>query len=288
MGRNKMRGKISAFALTLALGAASAAANPAAFTTLDRTAPGSHISGDVAFSFQNLPVNNFGQQGIDLTSVRLDVRANWVSRRGNLGLFLHLPVSAMFVNDRFTNLDNEFTLANIEAAGVYILRNRDFDLVFRGGFVLPTAGDSQGAQIANLAASYMRLTDLALAAPSTTWFRASASILGGNRRGIFWRADAGVDLAVSTPNNLDIDPLLRLNAGVGYRLRKFAVMGELVNMINANLGNLDDDMAHTLAITARSYHFGVVPSFGIVFPLDSTLRNRGFDFGFTAGIRGRL
>ena len=274
----------TAFAI---LGIGDSWANPAAFTTLDRTALGSHVSGDLAFSFQDRP-GGFGAQQVGLTSLRLDVRAHWVNRKGDLGAFLHLPVSAVFVSDRFSGLDDKFTLANIEAGGLYIIRERSFDIVFRGGIALPTAGDDFASQTANFSASYSRLTDFALAFPNTTWLRASASILGGRPRGLYWRVDAGVDVPVSEPNNVDLDPLLRVNAGVGYRLRRVAVMGELVNLINSDLGPQNDDMTHTLAITARSYHFKVVPSVGIVLPIDSTLRNIGFDFGFTIGLRGRL
>lgn len=270
--------RTTALAAALLAAPALAAAHPdaahdAGFATLDRTGDGSGGGADLSYIFID---------GVeDATFLRLDLHGQYLSPEG-FGAYVDLPVALAFGEG-----DDVTAIGNIEAAGVFRLYGASgLDWVFRGGLLLPTAGDGFDDFAANLIGTIgARLTDLPTAVPDSTWLRLGVSPIF--RQGVlFLRADAGVDLPVDEPDGSDFDPLARLNIGVGARLApQLAITGELVNSIN--LGDGDDNFVHSAAVSVRFPTGAIEPFAAVVVPFDDP--EEDFDvWAITAGVTGGL
>jgi hypothetical protein len=82
----------------------------------------------------------------------------------------------------------------------------------------------------------------------------------------------------------EIDPLVRLNLGVGANMGNVAMMGELATV--GTTGDVDgqDRFFHTAAVTASKTDGLIRPSLSLALPLDSSVR-QDVDFILMAGVR---
>lgn len=243
------------------------------FTTLDRTGDGTGGGAELSY----LVIDGLD----DVTVMRLDLHGQYMSPNG-FGAYVDLPVALAFAEG-----DDTTAIGSIEAAGVFRLRGQSgLDWVFRGGLVLPTAGDDLDEFAANLIGVVgARLTDTITAFPETTWLRLAASPVYHHGM-LFLRADAGIDLPVDEPDGVELDPIARLNLGIGARLApQFALTGELVNSIN--LGDGDNNFVHSVAVSARFPTGAIEPYAAVVVPFDDPEEDLDV-WAITAGITGGL
>ena len=272
----------------IALAAGSAAAQPMAgsptFATMDRQDGESKIGASLGWTF-------FDNDGpVDVSGLHVDLYGHYVGASG-LGGYGIVPLGWVFYdNPAPLDDDSESAIGNVEGGIVYVIMRGMNDFVLRGGITLPTADDSLQGFAAN-AASILgpRLTDLALAYPETLWLRLSASPILRSGQLVF-RIDGGLDVALSTDNGDEPDPVLRLNVGGGVDTGTVAVLGELVTV--ADLGDdsaadEDDDFLHTLAVSARFRAGSNEPGVAIGFPLDESVRDF-MDFFLIASLQGRI
>lgn len=272
----------------IALAAGDVAAQPMAgsptFATLDRQDGESKVGGAFGWTF----FDNDGPG--DISALRIDVYGHYVGQSG-LGGYGILPLSFLFVDDDVAGTDDESAIGNVEGGVVYVIPSGMTDFVLRGGITLPTADDDEGL-IANFLAAWPRLTDVALAYPETFWLRLSASPIFRSGQFVV-RLDGGIDIAVSTDNGDEPDPVLRLNVGAGVDTGSFAVLGELVTIGNigdddATIEDDDDeDFLHTLAISGRFRAGSLEPGIALGFPLDEAVRDF-MDFFIIGSLQGRI
>lgn len=245
-----------------------------AFSTLDRPS-------DVTMGGVDMGVS-FHDPAEELTGVRWDVHAQYV-HESKWGGYALIPVSRTF-----SEVDEETALASIELGGLKTFSLGEPSLTVRAGLALPTADDSLAGMDANYSGVLSRLTDVALIEPDTTWLRLAASPYGRTGQ-IFYRADAGIDLPLfedapaSAFGMQDIDPLVRLNLGVGAEMGNVAMMGELATI--GTTGDVDgqDRFFHTAAVTASKTDGMIRPQLSLALPLDATVRE-DVDFILMAGI----
>ncbi len=267
----------------IALAAGTVAAQPMAgsptFATLDRQDGESKIGGAVGWTF--FDDDAFGPDQ-DVSAARFDIYGHYVAPSG-IGGYGQIAFSSIFTDE-----EDESGIGNVEGGVIYVIRTGMHDIVLRGGITLPTADDDEGS-IANIFATWPRLTDLALAAPETFWLRLSASPI--LRAGQFvFRIDGGIDFAVSSDGE-EPDPFGRLNIGGGIDTGSVAILGELVTL--TSLGDDDDvagddeDFIHTAAISARFRLGSLEPGIALGFPLDEDIRE-GIEFFLIAGLQGRI
>lgn len=273
----------------IALAAGSAAAQPVAgsptFATLDRQDGESKIGASFGWTFFD------NDDPGDLSALRVDIYGHYVGMSG-LGGYGIVPLSFAFVdNAEPFGDDDESAIGNVEGGMLYVIPSGTTDFVLRGGITLPTADDDARGIATNFFATWPRLTDVAHYVPETVWLRLSASPIF--RSGQFVaRLDGGLDVALSTDNYDEPDPVLRLNVGAGVDTGTVAVLGELVSI--GNLGDADsavdlgdEDFLHTLAISARFRAGSIEPGVAIGFPLDDAVRDF-MDFFVIASLQGRI
>ncbi len=272
----------------IALAAGSAAAQPVAgsptFATLDRQDGESKIGAALGWTF-------FDNDGpADASALHVDIYGHYVGESG-LGGYGIIPLGFIWVdNPAPLDDDSESAIGNIEGGAVYAIARGMNDFILRGGITLPTADDSPAGFGAN-AASILgpRLTDIALIYPETLWLRLSASPILRSGQLVF-RIDGGLDVALSTDNGDEPDPVLRLNVGGGVDTGTVAILGELVTV--ANLGDddastEDEDFLHTLAVSARFRAGAIEPGVAVGFPLDESVREF-MDFFIIGSLQGRI
>jgi hypothetical protein len=253
-------------------------APPPTFFTLDRGDSGSHVGGQLGWTF-------FDQDDFDATGLRIDLYGQYVTPTG-FGGYGILPISTLFID----NADDETAIGNIEGGVLYVLAQGDVDFVFRGGLTLPTADDEVLGFVANLLASFPRLTDWAHASPETLWVRLGVSPVFRSGQ-LVLRLDGGIDVALAADDE-EPDPILRLNVGGGIDTGTFAILGELVNVGNLEYGVEDpsgdlDEWLHTLTVGARFRSGAVEPGIAVGFPLDDVV-NDAINFFLIAGIQGAI
>lgn len=224
--------------------------------------------------------------GID-AALRFDLFGQFVSYSG-LGVYGSMPFSVLVAEG-----DNETAIGNLELGGLYVIDSPTVSFVFRAGVALPTAADEEADEVlANVLATWARLTDAAQALPDATFVRLAFSPLYHDG-GVFLRADLGVDLEVTENEDsigvgLGGDPenLFRLNVGGGVDLGTVAVMAELVNL--ASSSSFDDgdeeDFVHTFAVSARFMGESLQPYFTVGLPVDEFSRDL-VDFFLGAGLQ---
>jgi hypothetical protein len=196
--------------------------------------------------------------------------------------------------------DEEMALGNIEVGGVYVVPVNRVAFVLRAGLTLPTASDGLAEFITNVLAVRPRGTDAVTVTPQSLWLRSAASVVGRSGQ-FFFRGDLGLDLPLIDEYEIDLaigdlavdlDPLVRFNAGAGVIAGPTAIMLELVTI--ANTGDDpdnpdpdadDDDFESNLALGARYIRGSVHPSLSLVFALDEAARDV-IDFMVVAGVQG--
>ncbi len=273
----------------IALAAGSAAAQPMAgsptFATMDRQDGESKIGAAFGWTFFDVPGPG------DLSALHIDIYGHYVGASG-LGGYGVVPLGFAFADNAepFED-DSESAIGNVEGGVVYVIPSGMHDFVLRGGITLPTADDDAGGFAANLLSMYSaRLTDIALAYPETLWLRLSASPILRSGQLVF-RIDGGIDVAVSTDNGDEPDPVARINVGGGVDTGSFAILGELVTIGDLGDDNSasddEEDFLHTVAISARFRAGSIEPGVAIGFPLDESVRDI-VDFFIIASLQGRI
>ncbi len=197
-----------------------------------------------------------------------------------LGFYGNIPFAASFGDDDDPPGDQDaMALGSLELGLLFVIDAPTVSWVFRGGVALPTADNDPDGTLTNFAATWPRLTDVALAMPETTYARLSLSPLV-HVSNFFLRADLGLDVGFDE----GADEILRLNVGAGYDLGVVALALELVNIATLEDFGDDDDFQHTLALTARFMTERLEPFLAVGTPLDEGAR-RGVDFFIAGGIQ---
>jgi len=244
------------------------------FVTLDRADGRSFFELDGGMSFFEGDDPDF--------NLRMDLHGQYVSPSG-AGGYATLPIAFLADND-----DSETALGNVEFGGIYNIRQSPTtSIALRGGLTLPTANsDDLGEAIVRFATMYGRLTDLTSVSAKVTWLRLAISPIyrDGN---VFFRADGGLDLAIDSPDDSDVDPLVRFDVGAGIIAGSVALTAELVTVgTTGDVDEGDDRFFNTLALSACGGLSGSVQGFGaLVVPLDSDEFLVDVDFVFVAGVR---
>lgn len=268
----------------LALGAAVLAGSGSAgaqrmpdMATLDRGDGITRFGLDFAVGFVD---DQF--EGVDAT-LRFEPFGQYVSRSG-LGVYGALPISRVI-----TEFDDETALGNLELGGLYVIESPTISYVFRAGVALPTADDELDGIVANYLSSWLRLTDTALVVPDATYLRLAFSPLFHANR-VFLRVDLGFDAAVQDDDDdpLEVEPgnLVRLNLGAGIDLDTVALMLEFVSIASTDSfdDESDEDVVHTLAVSARFMGESLQPYLAFGLPVDEFARDV-IDFFIGAGLQ---
>ncbi len=256
-------------------------ASVSSFATLDRGDSQSKLGLNASMTF--LDSSEAG------TALRFDLHGQYVHEKG-YGVYGSLPLShySADMGGLGGGDFSEFALGNLEVGGIYNHKlSSKMTLTGRAGLVLPTADDDEGI-LANVANMLPRMTDFVSMMPETTVARASAS-LSGKEGQFFYRADAGLDVPVDTPEGSDLDPLVRLNLGVGINTGPVALMGELATV--GTTGDVDDNQdrfLHTAALTAAlTSNKKFTPTLSVIVPVNDDISNT-FDASVVLGVQGRL
>lgn len=261
LGGHRLKFLIIISALLLCTTASAQESPPAqssvpTFATLDRQDGSSHFDASLAYSVLN--------DATDVFNLRLNLHAQYVTP-GGAGGYISLPYAYSY------DSEGEGALGNLDLGGIYAIPQGPTTFIFRGGLMVATADDNFLGITTNLATGFDRLTDFASVFPETQWLRLSTSAThqlsaAGSNQGLYVRADIGLDVPIDTPEGADIDPLWRLNLGLGYQLPTVAIAGELVN-----IGSTDDfgDPLHTLAVSARGTVGKLAPFGAVIVPVDS-------------------
>jgi hypothetical protein len=102
-------------------------------------------------------------------------------------------------------------------------------LSLRAGLLAPVGNDDEMGFVASSAAAPLRATDVVGSLPSTVAARTSASVSAVYRR-VVLQADGGLDWAIGGRDSA-VDPLARLNVGVGFGMKSLMVSIELANVM---------------------------------------------------------
>ncbi|MDQ3366797.1 MAG: hypothetical protein M3680_15335 [Myxococcota bacterium] len=214
-------------------------------------------------------------------TLRLDLHGQYVTDSG-FGFYGSVPIARSFGgSDDPTLPQNATAIGNLELGLLFVVTSSPtVSWVFRGGLALPTADDDGDGAVTNFFATWPRLTDFALTAPSSLYGRFSISPLIHLNRA-FLRFDLGLD-AGSTDSGIP-DQLLRINAGAGYDFGAVALSLELANIASLDDFGEDEAFLHTLAVTVRFMGEQLQPflSFGV--PVDDSARDQ-VSFFVSAGL----
>lgn len=241
------------------------------FSTIDRPGPDSLVGADLGLGFIDpIPFDND-------ESLRVDLHGQYVLDN-DVGLYGALPFSRLFLDA----IDSGLALGNLEAGGYYLAPAGDVDFALRGGIALPTADSDFGGSVTNAIASSVRVTDVALAFPDTTWLRLAASPLVSSGDA-FFRADFGLDAPLRT--DVDADPMVRINAAGGLSLDTLSLLAELSAVLNADeAGSFTGDNLITGALTARFQADQLEPGVGLIIPISDAVRDV-LDLGLTFSLQ---
>ncbi len=268
---------VPVFAGAIAASSSARGESFSSFGALDRHSRDSMVGIDLGLGFiEPGPLDND-------QALRLELHGQYLID-DDVGLYGMLPFSRLFVE----GFDSSMAMGNLELGGFYVAPLSDFDLTLRGGFALPTAdsgdffdiiaGEIPGA-FSNFVAHSVRITDLALAFPDTTWLRLSASptLRSGDA---FFRADVGVDVPLRS--DFDADPLIRINAGGGLDLDRLSLLAELAMLFDS-----DGDDLISAAFTARFHGQQLRPGVSLLVPINDALRDV-LDLGLVFGLQVHL
>lgn len=186
--------------------------------------------------------------------------------------------------------DDTVAIGGLEGGAYYGMHLGQGDLVVRGGLVLPTADDDDGA-FTNIISGLSRLTDFVQGEPRSLVLRTSASYVGQTDV-LFFRLDGGLDLPLADfSDSFDIDrsPFIHLNAGAGIGNGEMAGLFELVNLIATDAldDGIDDAAIHILGLAFRGTSGSLGYHAGIYFGIDEGFGDF-IDAIFSVGINGRI
>lgn len=265
--------RILGILIALAISTTTAAAQRAPdMATLDRGDGISKFGIDLAFTSLDTPFYD--------AALRFDLYGQYVTHSG-FGIYGSLPISRSFGDGPEPLPQPATAIGNADLGVLYVATmSPTFSLVLRGGVAVPTADDDGDGIATNFAATWPRLTDIALAAPDAWYVRLGISPLI-HVDNVFLRFDVGFD--IGTDEDDFADELFRLNAGGGIDLGAVALSLELANVANLDSFDDDDDFVHTLAFTVRFMGEQLQPflSFGV--PLDDV--GDAVDFFVAGGLQ---
>ena len=227
--------------------------------TLDRMDPTSRIGIQIGFEkIDRLSIS-------DAFLLRFDPYGQYVFPNGQVGIYGQLPLSRITQS----NQPDATGIGNIDL-GAFFMPTHSAELILRAGLALSTATDNGDGAAANVVSGLERLTDLILAAPNYTTFRASVSTV--QQSGVaFFRGDLGFDLAIDKPTGGNAF-YLRANLAGGLRFTDVDLTAELVNWGSLDGdGSLENRFLHTAAFSVRTNGVNQL-HLGTVFPLDDQLR----------------
>ncbi len=210
---------------------------------------------------------------------RLDFHGQYIAPSG-AGGYVTLPLS--YFRDEG---ESASAIGNLEVGGLYVAETSQVPVTLRAGLTLPTADDDPEGVAANILTAFTRITDLVVAYPETTSLRLSASTLLQNEN-VYLRADAGLDIALDTPDNVEIDPLVRINFAAGIKADSLAFSAELATLGTTgdlNGGDASDRFIHTLALGVHGRGDSLRPYLGLVVPLDE--ESDFIEFMVTGGVQ---
>ncbi len=213
----------------------------------------------------------------ELKVMSINLAGHFVNRRG-VGGYLTIPLS--YIDARIGPFeDTELALGNLEVGGLLARHFGSTALLFHGGLVLGTSSDDGAADFMGLA-SFTRFGDFVHRIQNSTWLRLGMSPMG--RVGsLFWRADAGIDLALDEDNAIEYSPVIHLNVGGGIDLGGAQILAELVNVF-ANPDDESDDTGSTFTIGARFASGDLRPGIGLLLPIDLPFED--FEFALLASL----
>lgn len=230
--------------------------------TMDHHTPESTLNVDFAYVKYDEPT------GVDATAIGFSVSGQYVTPRG-LGAYLTIPMSYLdytatagpFVLD-----DSTLALGNLELGGIFAKYLRPHAaIVLHAGFALPTAGDEDLDALQALASS-PRYGNLVQRVPNSTWFRLGGALTGRTGK-LFWRADAGLDLALDEDEATEISPVFRFNVGGGFDFGTAHLLAELVTNWVTTEAEDDDESATTFALGARFVSGNLRPGIAVLLPI---------------------
>jgi hypothetical protein len=244
----------------------------AQFITLDRVDGLSRLG--VELSYVNLEESD----AFDVIPLRVGLYGQYVTPQG-LGGFGALNVTYITSDE-----EDESAIGNLEAGAIYAANLGSFEGVGRASVLLPTAGDEIADVFTNLLGATSRLTDFAHAAPDSTWLRLSGSpvVRSGN---VVFRGDVGVDLAVLTEDDADIDPIAHFNVGLGFVQGQSQISAELVTLLL--FGEEDNERVNSLGVSYRGTFGTYAPYAGLFWFLGED-NNDLSNFSLTFGLSSQL
>ena len=213
--------------------------------------------------------------GEGATSVRLDLYGQYMAatNAGNFGFYGTVPLSYISIFG-----ESESEVGNPEIGGLYAPQISGVELVLRAGITLPVLDETSG--FVSVLSGFGRLTDFTTQAPTTTLLRVSGSPM--LRSGaLVGRVDVGLDVPLSSDDQVNIESSARINLAVGADLGQFVLAGELANLVV--LGE-ETEAIHSLGLSAHMKLGDVQPFVGLVVPVDSDL-SQIINFSMALGVR---
>lgn len=244
----------------------------AQFLTLDRQDGTSLVSVDLGYTY-------FDVEGGSITPLRFGLHGQYVAPSG-VGGFASLALNHVRASDDDSGEDESLTgLSNIELGGLYAAKLGTIEGVARASLVLPTAPDDEDG-LAGVIAGITRITDSPLLLPETTWLRLSGSPVV-RRQNFILRADLGVDIAISEPENIEIDPIFRFNLAAGIIQGQHQFSAEVANSFT--FGD-DSDSIHSIGLSYRANLGSTMPYLGILRIFDEDGFNDDIVFSLIGGV----
>ncbi|HET9626552.1 MAG TPA: hypothetical protein VFP84_34555 [Kofleriaceae bacterium] len=231
------------------------AASRPAFAMMDPTGDGSGIDLQLPFSFAT-------HDG-DGALVRPRLAAQYVLDNG-LGAYGVLHGAGSLGAETGGNATSG--IGNFELGALYHTALAPaLDLGLRAGFAFATANGDDLRRLTNLSATTLaRPADFATVAPGN-WLRLGVSPTYHQGIG-FARVDLGVDVPLTSRDQLGGDTLAHVNAGVGVALDHLTVTGELQTLIQVS-GDQAMDTLYTAGVSARYQLDHVAPYLAVSMPL---------------------
>jgi hypothetical protein len=239
----------------------------AQFVTLDRVDGRSRAGVDLSYS-------HFDSDVFDVTPLRFGLWGQYVADSGLGGLV------ALDLSYATGDGESESSIGNLEVGALYAADLGAVQGVGRASLLIPTASDELADFATNVAGISSRLTDFSHSSANSTWLRLSASPVV-RRDALLVRADAGVDLAVSTEEDFDADPFLHANLALGYLQGPHQLAVEIVNVFV--LGDDDTSRVSSLGASYRGT-FGELSPYAGAFLLLGEEENNLPDFSLTGGV----
>jgi hypothetical protein len=205
----------------------------------------------------------------DGVGLRIEPHAQFLLPGKTVGLYGHMPITRMIVSDA----TDATGLGNPEL-GVFYLLGGSTSLIFRGGLTFGVASDSPLGELANATTIYERLTDVINVSPKATAARLSVSTMR-SFTALFFRADLGLDVAISNKSEQDV--FMHGNLALGVRVPYVDLSIESVNVgtLDGDYPSISDRFVHTAGFGlatrgANQLHLGWIT------PLDSAVRGEAW------------